>query len=152
MKLDSRSRIGQWIGFKKVSNTHQIFWPDNHSVTLEWNIKFDNNDLLNFCALLPKGEKGDIGHQSTQDFATTSTNPIDHNALWQEVAEPIPAKLIPEDQNPQLNNYLGTNFNRADAEEPAAHSQQIHKPSAYVSATPKWLFHFRWTKEPTFLS
>ena len=132
MKLDSRSRIGQWIGFKKVSNTHQIFWPDNHSVTLEWNIKFDNNDLLIPRTLPPKRKKGDTGCQSTQDLTATSTNFTDHNTPQQEVAEPIPAEPIPENQNPQQNNYLGANFNRADAEEPAACSQRICKPSTYV--------------------
>ena len=96
------------------------------------NAKFDNNDLLIPHALLSKGEKGDIGHQSTQDLTTTSTNPIDHNAPQQEVTEPIPAKLIPEDQNPQQNNYLGADFNHADTKEPAAYSQKICKPSAYV--------------------
>ena len=45
-KLDGRSRIGWWFGFKEVNNAHQIFQPDNCSVTVEWNIKFDHNDLL----------------------------------------------------------------------------------------------------------
>ena len=31
----------------------------------------------------------------------------------QEIAEP-PAELIPENQDPQQNNYLGADFNRAD--------------------------------------
>ena len=97
---------------------------------MEQNIKFDNNDLLNFSTLLPKGEKGDIGHQSTQDFATTSTNPIDHNALWQEVAEPIPAKLIPEDQNPQQNNYLGADFNYGDTR------NQLYVANKFISHLP----------------
>ena len=131
MKLDGRSRIGRWIGFEEASNAHRIFWPDNRCVTVEQNIKFDNNDLLIPHALPPKGEKGEIGHKSTQDLSTTSTNPIIHNAPQQEIAEP-PAKLIPENQDPQQNNYLGANFNCADPEEPAACSQQICKLSAYV--------------------
>ena len=79
-KLDSRSRIARWISFEEVSNAHQIFWLDNCTVTVEQNIKFDNNDLLIPRALPPKGEKGEIGHQSTQDSSNTSTNPINHNA------------------------------------------------------------------------
>ena len=51
MKLDCRSRIGRWIGFEEVSNAHQIFWLDNHSVTVERNIKFDNNNLLQLFAV-----------------------------------------------------------------------------------------------------
>ena len=98
---------------------------------MERNIKFDNNDLLIPRALLPKGEKGEIGCQSAQDSSNTSTNPIKHNAPQQEIAE-LPAKLIPENQDPQQNNYLGANFNRADPEEPAACNQQIRKPSACV--------------------
>ena len=98
---------------------------------MERNIKFNNNNLLIPRALPPKGEKGEIGHQSTQDLSTTSTNPIDHNAPQQEIAEP-PAELIPENQDPQQNNYLGTDFNCADPKEPAVHSQWIHKPSTYV--------------------
>ena len=50
-----------------------------------------------------------------------------HNAPQQEIAEP-PAKLIPENQDPQQ----GADFNHPDPKEPAAHTQQIHKPSAYV--------------------
>ena len=130
-KLDSRSRIGRWIGFEEASNAHRIFWPDNHSVTMEQNIKFNNNDLLIPCALPPKGEKGEMGCQSTQDLSNTSTNPIEHNAPQQEITEP-PTKLIPENQDPQQNNYLGANFNCADPEEPAVCSQQIRKPSTYV--------------------
>ena len=96
---------------------------------MEQNIKFDNNDLLIPCALLPRGEKGEIGCQTTQDLSTTSTNPIDHNTPQQEIAEP-PAELIPENQDPQQNNYLGANFNCADPEEPAAHSNKFvsHPP------------------------
>ena len=86
------------------------------------NIKFDNNNLLIPRALLPKGEKGEIGHQSAQDSSNTSTNAIDHNTPQQEIAE-LPAKLIPENQDPQQNNYLGANFNGTDPEEPAVHSQ-----------------------------
>jgi hypothetical protein len=99
-KLDGRSRIGQWIGFEEASNAHRIFWPDNRSVTVEQNIKFDNNNLLIPSTLLPKGEKEEIGCQSAQDSSNTSTNPINHNAPQQEIAEP-PAKLIPENQDLQ---------------------------------------------------
>jgi hypothetical protein len=52
-------------------------------------------------------------------LSTISTNPIDHNAPQQE-----PVELISENQNLQQNDYLGgADFNHADAEEPAAHSQ-----------------------------
>ena len=89
-KLDARSIIGQWIGFEEVSNAHWIFWPDNRSVTVEQNIKFDNNDILTPHALPPKEEKGDNGHQSSQDLTTTPKNPINHNKSQQEAAKPIP--------------------------------------------------------------
>ena len=131
-KLDGRSRIGRWIGFEEASNAHRIYWPDNRSVTVERSIKFDNNDLLIPRTLPSKGEKEDTGRQSSQDSNTTPTNPIDHNAPQQEAAEQIPTEQIPENQNPPQNNYLGADFNRADVEEPAARSQRIRKPSAYV--------------------
>ena len=105
-----------------MSNAHRIFWPDNFSVTVEQNIKFDNNNLLIPQALPAKGEKGENGRQNAHDLSNTSTNPIEHNAPQQEIAEP-PAELIPENQDPQQNNYLGTNFNRADPEEPVGRSQ-----------------------------
>ena len=99
-KLDGRSRIGRWIGFEEASNAHQILWLDNCSVTVEQNIKFDNNDLLILHALPAKGEKED-NYMSTQDSSTTSTNPIKHNTPQQG-----PDKLIPENQNPQQNDKL----------------------------------------------
>ena len=105
-----------------ASNAHQIFWPDNRSVTVEQNIKFHNNDLLIPHTLWPKGEKEEIGRQSAQDSSNTSTNPIEHNTPQQEIAE-LPAELIHENQDPQQNNYLGTDFNHAEPKEPAGHSQ-----------------------------
>ena len=108
-----------------ASNAHQIFWPDNRSVTVERNIKFDNNNLLIPRALRPKGEEGKIGQQSTQDSSNTSTNPIEHNAPQQEITEP-PAELIPENQDPQQNNYLGADFNRADRSE--EHTSELQSP------------------------
>ena len=45
-KLDGQSKRGKWIGVDKVSNGHQIFWPDKHSVTIERSIKFDNGDVI----------------------------------------------------------------------------------------------------------
>ena len=89
---------------------------------MEQNIKFDNNDLLISHALPPKGEKGKIGCQNAPDSSNTSTNPIEQNTPQQAIAEP-PTELIPENQDPQQNNYLGADFNCADPEEPAKRSQ-----------------------------
>ena len=66
------------IGFEEASNAHRIFWPDNRSVTVERNIKFDNNNLLIPRALPAKGERGEDGHQNAQDSSNTFTNPITH--------------------------------------------------------------------------
>ena len=106
---------------------------------MERNIKFDNNNLLIPRALPAKGENGENGRQNAQNSSNTSTNPIEHNAPQQEIAEPH-AKLIPENQDDQQNNYLGADFNRADPEEPAGRSQQIRKPSAYVKQLQSGLF------------
>ena len=45
-KLDGRWKIGRWIGFEEISNGHQIYWPDKHSVTIECSIKFVNDKAV----------------------------------------------------------------------------------------------------------
>jgi hypothetical protein len=45
-KLDGRSKIGRWLGFKEISNGHCIYWPEKCSVTVERSIKFVNGDMI----------------------------------------------------------------------------------------------------------
>jgi hypothetical protein len=52
-----------------------------------------------------------------------------HNAPQQEIAEP-PAKLIPENQDPQQNNYLGADFNMQTPR------NQLHIPNKFINHPP----------------
>jgi hypothetical protein len=42
-KLNSHSRIGCWVGFNEVSNSHRIYWPDEMTISIECSVKFDND-------------------------------------------------------------------------------------------------------------
>ena len=60
MKLDGCSKIRKWVGFDEPSNTHHIYWPEKHSITIEHSVKFDNGDMLippMLSALPIQGEK-----------------------------------------------------------------------------------------------
>jgi hypothetical protein len=45
-KLDSHLCIGHWVGFDKVSDRHQVYWPDKLTVSVEHSIKFDNDWVM----------------------------------------------------------------------------------------------------------
>ena len=64
--LDGRLKIGRWIGFKDISNGHQIYWLDKRSVTIEQSIKFINDEVIfssNPIARLIQGEKQVMNQQ-----------------------------------------------------------------------------------------
>ena len=42
-KLDSRASEGRWVSYDTKSKASQIYWPDKHTVSVERNIKFDND-------------------------------------------------------------------------------------------------------------
>jgi len=46
-KLDGCSKIGRWVRFDEEStHAHWIYWPDRRTVSVERNIKFDENSVL----------------------------------------------------------------------------------------------------------
>ena len=46
-KLEGCSKIGKWVGFDEEStHAHWIYWPDRRTVSVERNVKFDENSVL----------------------------------------------------------------------------------------------------------
>ena len=45
-KLDGRATTGRWISFDGESNSHWIFWPEKHSVTVKHSVLFVNNNVV----------------------------------------------------------------------------------------------------------
>ena len=38
--------MGKWIRYNEVSNGHRIYWPNKHSVTVDYSIKFSNDKVI----------------------------------------------------------------------------------------------------------
>ena len=45
-KLDSRAQIGRFVGYDSESKGYRIYWPHKHSVTVERNVVFNEDDIL----------------------------------------------------------------------------------------------------------
>ena len=57
-KLDGRLEIGRWVVFDEMSDGHQIYWPEKHSVSIERSVKFDSDaDIFMPTSVLLKGEQ-----------------------------------------------------------------------------------------------
>lgn len=45
-KLEGQSNIVCWVGYDEEStNAHLIYWPGRRTISVERNIKFDENDV-----------------------------------------------------------------------------------------------------------
>jgi len=45
-KLDGRAKEGKWVGYDTESRAPHVYWPDKRSVSVERNIKFDQDHVL----------------------------------------------------------------------------------------------------------
>jgi hypothetical protein len=78
-KLNGRSCIGCWVGFNEVSNGHRIYWPDKMIVSIERNIKFDDDRVMVFQTITLEGElvgkpEGSAVLKTKTPYETACTN------------------------------------------------------------------------------
>ena len=62
-KLDACARVGRFVGYDSESKGYCIYWPDKKSVTVKWNIVFNENDTTledTNLTVLAEGEKEKI--------------------------------------------------------------------------------------------
>ena len=45
-KLDDCAKEGHWVSFNAESTAHRIYLPDRHTVVVEYNVTFQQNDLV----------------------------------------------------------------------------------------------------------
>ena len=45
-KLDSPAQVGHFIGYDSESEGYHIYWPHKHTVTVEQNVIFNEDDVL----------------------------------------------------------------------------------------------------------
>ena len=124
-KLDGRAKIGRWVGYDEESiGAHRIYWPEKKSISIERNVKFDDNDVLMPSAQPLEGEKEIVKRQSTEENAA-ETNQDNREISDLQVAEPTGQNLpIPEE--PKID-WLGASFNQSEGR-----PQRTRKPSEYV--------------------
>ena len=44
-KIDSRARLGRWVGYDSQSRGHRVYWPDRRSVTVEQSVRFETSKV-----------------------------------------------------------------------------------------------------------
>ena len=52
-KLQPRPKAAKWIGHSSQSDSHCIYWPDSHKVSIERNIIFDMVKEPSLAPILP---------------------------------------------------------------------------------------------------
>ena len=56
-KLSSRAKRAHWIRFSSQSDSHCIYWPESHKVTVERNILFNKEKLHRYSPILLTNEE-----------------------------------------------------------------------------------------------
>ena len=46
-KLDAQAKVGKFVGYDTESKGYHIYWPTKRSVTVEWNIVFNSDNVPN---------------------------------------------------------------------------------------------------------
>lgn len=64
-KLDARAQVGRFVGYDFKSKGYRIYWPNKHSISVERNVVFNENDVLtnNDTVVIP----GDILAEGERD-------------------------------------------------------------------------------------
>ena len=44
-KLDPKVRVGRFVGYDSKSKGYRIYWPKQKSISVEWNVVFNANDI-----------------------------------------------------------------------------------------------------------
>src|SRR5271168_1899707 len=77
-KLDGRSNIGRWVGFDEEStHAHRIYWPDRRIVSIERNIKFDDNFVL-IPTVVDTPLEGENSEEGQEEVPTEDNQPINN--------------------------------------------------------------------------
>ena len=70
-KLDGRSKVGHWMGYdEETKDSHQIYWPERCTISIERSVKFNLDDEVVVGVLLLEGEKGTENDEVEHPTAT----------------------------------------------------------------------------------
>ena len=113
-KLEGRSKIGRWVGFDEEStHAHRIYWPDRRTVSVERNIKFDENFIL-----IPKVDM-----------------PLEGEIEERLEKERVEDKSVERDQLPDVNQPVDTQpfvVSPITPEQLPRRSSRARKPASYL--------------------
>ncbi|KAJ3474391.1 hypothetical protein NLI96_g12482 [Meripilus lineatus] len=112
-KLESRTRVGHFVGVDSESKAYCIYWPDTRQVSVERNVRFDNSETV--------GSTGSEGEKSVPDMSVPSTEHLSSTPATVSSSPSLPS-LLPD----PLHNF--------EPPTPTIESrpQRIRKPSVHV--------------------
>jgi hypothetical protein len=130
-KLDSHAQLGRFVGYDSELKGFRIYWPNKRSVTVEWNVVFNDSDvIMDTTAVIPsdlsKGEKEKVIQVpemnitcTKEDSAENPANKPNPNNISSNLAPdseehnsvPFPSlpeasNAIPRDPNILLKNQM----------------------------------------------
>jgi transposase InsO family protein len=117
-KLEGRSNIGRWVGYDNEStHAHRIYWPGRRTISVERNVKFDENDVL-IPSIDDMPLEGEIGPEDVNQPVDNDNDNTKHEPSL----------------NP-TNNITTTQLppSRAPSPEVPERPKRAIKPSAYVN-------------------
>ena len=108
---------GQWVGYDTESKASQIYWPDKHMMSVEHNIKF-NDDFVLLPETAPvKGEWVDVEPSTLSLMMVTSSS------------GDMTPHTTPPTAPPAADSLKGLKKGKLPEGKRSAHTK---KPSAYV--------------------
>ena len=124
-KLDGRSNVGHWVGFDaETPGAHRIYWGHGR-VSVERNVKFDEDTIVLPNAVPLKGENGISDQQRVPDASVPDDSPNPEVTNYDEIPEH-------PTQTPSTDDWLGTTFNRITDELAVGRSRRVRQKSDYI--------------------
>ena len=103
-KLDPRALLGRFVGYDSESKGFRIYWPTKWSVTVEWNVVFNDGDVtVDATTVIPgdlsEGEKEKIIQMPENNRRCTEDNVIKDVTSELHIENNTNLSVDPEAQN-----------------------------------------------------
>ncbi|KAJ3473654.1 hypothetical protein NLI96_g12893 [Meripilus lineatus] len=119
-KLESRTRVGHFVGFDSESKAYRVYWPDTRQVSIERNVRFDNSEVV--------GSTGPEGEKSVPNISVPSTH---------DSSSPSPPSSIPDPLHHFEPPAPVTDSRPQRARKPSIHVQQVLNGEGTATGRPK---------------
>ena len=108
-KLDSRAQLGRFVGYDSESKGFRIYWPNERSVTVEWNVIFNDSDVTTDTTAVIPGDSSEGEKEKVIQVPETNISRTEEDAAANPANEPNPDN-ISSDSAPDSEEHNSVPF------------------------------------------